>query len=44
MTRDHITNEKLHLIFTLALHQLKKERDQMMTSQARVLKLIPSFF
>ena len=26
MTRDHITNEKLHLIFTLALHQVIKKR------------------
>ena len=26
LTRDHITNEKLHLIFTLALHQVIKKR------------------
>ena len=26
LTRDHIRNEKLHLIFTLALHQVIKKR------------------
>ena len=39
-----VTDEKSRLMFRLALYQVvKKERDQMTTSQERLSKLIRSF-
>ena len=38
-------NEKIHLIFRLALYQVvKKERDQIMTSHERVFKTNKAIF